>query len=132
MLVVSLVAGVIGTAGALNSGNVDSAVSEQETELNEQDDVQEPSYTSSITAPDNSMTEEDEAQELAKYATISQKTAEDAALNEVPGTLGEVELENENGNVVYSVEVQTSSGNMDVKVDAGNGQVLCIETDDED
>jgi len=132
-LAVSLVAGVIGTAGALHTEKADSTVADsgQDTELNEQD-AQEPSYTSSIVVPENSMTEEQEAQELIKYATISQKTAEDVALNEVPGNLGEVELENENGNVVYSVEILSSSGNMDVKVDAGNGQVLCIETDDED
>ena len=42
----------------------------------------------------------------------------------VPGTAGTATLENENGNVVYSVIVTTSTGAVDVKVDAGNGKVL--------
>jgi uncharacterized membrane protein YkoI len=38
-----------------------------------------------------------------------------------------VELENENGSVVYSVELTQSGKAYDVKVDAGNGQILHSE-----
>lgn len=95
-------------------------------------------YTSSVTAPDTADgkgeedgTEDDEAKEaadLAGLATISADGAKAAALAAVPGTVVESELENENGNVVYGVEIKAADGSMhDVKVDAGNGVVLATE-----
>ena len=36
------------------------------------------------------------------------------------------------GNVVYSVEVDTGSGIVDVTIDAGNGKVLATETNEAD
>ena len=49
----------------------------------------------------------------------------------VPGTAGTPELSDENGNVVYDVEVTAADGSkVGVKVDAGNGSVLAQETDD--
>jgi uncharacterized membrane protein YkoI len=43
-----------------------------------------------------------------------------------------VELENEDCNVVYGVEIKTANGESDVKVDAGDGRVLHVEKDGED
>lgn len=41
-----------------------------------------------------------------------------------------VELDNENGSLVYSVQLTDSTGKgQDVKVDAGTGQVLHAEAD---
>jgi uncharacterized membrane protein YkoI len=128
LLAVSLAVGAIGTAGALHTDKLSSA---SDNGLDGQD-AQEPAYTSSVVIQDSTMTENQEAQALQQYATISQQTAVNVALNEIPGTPVKVVLENENGNVVYSVEILTSSGNMDVKVDAGNGQVLGIDTNNED
>jgi len=39
-----------------------------------------------------------------------------AALAQVPGTVKKVELENEDGNVVYGVEINTAKGESDVKL----------------
>jgi uncharacterized membrane protein YkoI len=130
LLAVSLLTGVIGAAGAFNTDKLSAQDSVKDSGLkgNEQD-VQEPGYTSSVVVSEDSLY--DEAQDLTKYAKISQEIAGTAALKEVPGDLGEVSLENENGNVVYSVEISTDAGNKDVKVDAGNGKVLCVENDDE-
>lgn len=50
----------------------------------------------------------------------------------VPGTAGEVELENENGSVVYSVEITANGITADVMVDAGNGKVLAQDTGEND
>src|SRR5688500_11046136 len=50
---------------------------------------------------------ESDADETARYeglATVSQADAEAAALAEVPGTIGEVELDEEGGSLVYDVE----------------------------
>ena len=58
---------------------------------------------------------------------ISVEQAKQAALAAVPGTVLSAQLEDENGNVVYGVEVTTASGTVDVKVDAGTAKVLSQE-----
>jgi flagellar basal body-associated protein FliL len=97
------------------------------------DEVQEPSYTGSILVDDSQyegMSEAEEAAALQKLVTISAANAEAAALAANPGTtVVQVELDNENGVVVYSVEL---SNGLEVKVDAGNGQILHTEQADAD
>jgi uncharacterized membrane protein YkoI len=73
-----------------------------------------------------------ESERLKSLARITPEQAQSAALAQVPGTVKKVELENEDGNVVYGVEVKTASGEQDVKVDAGDGRVLHVEKDGED
>ena len=98
---------------------------------NEDDDVQEPFYISSIRVPDDDNDNEaDESAQLNKLAKITSDQAIQAALSEVPGTVIETELENENGNVVYCVEIDTGDGIKEVKIDAGNGKMLHVETDE--
>jgi uncharacterized membrane protein YkoI len=73
-----------------------------------------------------------ESEQLKSLARITPEQASAAALAQVPGTVKKVELENENGNVVYGVEIKTANGESDVKVDAGDGRVLHVEKDVED
>jgi uncharacterized membrane protein YkoI len=73
-----------------------------------------------------------ESERLKSLARITPEQASAAALAQVPGTVKQVELENEDGNVVYGVEIKTASGESDVKVDAGDGRVLHVEKDGED
>ena len=73
-----------------------------------------------------------ESERLKSLARITPEQASAAALAQVPGTVKKVELENEDGNVVYGVEIKTANGDSDVKVDAGDGRVLHIEKDGED
>jgi len=73
-----------------------------------------------------------ESERLKSLARITPEQAQAAALAQVPGTVKKVELENEDGNVVYGVEIKTANGESDVKVDAGDGRVLHIEKDGED
>ncbi len=91
-------------------------------------DEQSPSYSSSI-AVDQTVTdglsEADEAAALAGQAKISVEDAKAAALAANPGTtVVKAELDNENGALVYSIELSNGS---DVKVDAGNGAILHTE-----
>lgn len=119
---------------ALGAGGIASAVGSSTPSSAEADGAQEPAYTSSVTVADTEDgSEADESTALASSATITADEARAAALAAVPGTVDEVELENENGNVVYGVEVTDASGtSYDVKVDAGNGAVLAQQADDED
>jgi len=94
-----------------------------------QNEVQEPSYAGSIKVTDsNAKDEGSESQALAGLAKISAADAKKAALAKVSGTVIKTSLDNENGYLVYSVEVKDAQGKVfDVKVDAGNGTVLAIE-----
>jgi uncharacterized membrane protein YkoI len=70
---------------------------------------------------------------LQKLAKIDQAAAEQAALKAVPGTIHETELEtSDNGYVVYDIEVAGDDGKShEVKVDAGNGEILHQDLEDE-
>jgi uncharacterized membrane protein YkoI len=77
-------------------------------------------YKGSVSAPDQS------GASLQESVKIDQAAAEEAALEAVPGTVHEAELEtSDNGYVVYDVEIAGDDGkNHEVKVDAGNGEIL--------
>lgn len=119
-----------------------------ESKAAEHDDPDEkPNYTSSVTVPvtkegpegsdanEGSKAEEDRADKaerakLEKAAKIDAKAASKAATDKVPGTVGDVELDEEHGNVVYEVEVTAKDGTeTDVIVDAGNGKILSQQAD---
>ena len=77
---------------------------------------------------------DDSNSELANLAQITAEEAEATALGEFPGaTITEVELERENGLVVYGVEVMTTEGQeYEVEVDAVTGEVVEIESEDDE
>lgn len=90
-----------------------------------------PAYTSSVTVADSGTESSANDAALAAAAKITPDQAKTAALAAVPGTAGKVELDNENGSVVFGVEVTNAAGaRTDVKVDAGNGKVLAQEAGD--
>jgi uncharacterized membrane protein YkoI len=94
---------------------------------NSDNDVNEqyPNYTGSIKAPENATDEQ-----LAALATISSDQAKASALKDptvAGGTVISVSLDNENGYLVYSVEIVKGSTSYDVKVDAGTGSILFID-----
>ena len=84
---------------------------------------------------DDEENEEEDSQnqaELAKQAKITEDEAINTALEKVPGTVNEVELEDENGTMVYEIEVLSTDGTeQEVKVDAQTGEVIKVEANDE-
>ena len=72
-----------------------------------------------------------ESAALASQSKISADQANAAALARFPGaTVKKTELDNENGKVVYSVQLTDSAGTgQDVKVDATTGTVVTSEAD---
>lgn len=95
-------------------------------------------YFSSVRVADTAdgtpkISEAQESVQLAPLAKINEEQARANALREVKGAVKKVELDNENGNVVYSVEMTTKDKKeIDVKVDAGNGKILKVENDASD
>lgn len=73
-----------------------------------------------------------ETAQLAKVAKVDEAQAKSAALSKVPGTVQKAELGDENGNVVWEVEVKGDDGKThEVKVDAGNATVLSAQVDND-
>jgi uncharacterized membrane protein YkoI len=86
--------------------------------------AQQENHTGSI-----KLESQDEAA-FTEMARISLDTATNEALKQVPGKVVRAELENENGYLVYGVEIAKADHQIyDVKVDAGNGKVLKIDQD---
>lgn len=78
------------------------------------------------------VSDKQEQQQLEKEAKISANKSTSIALKEVKGKVTDTELEDEDGTVVYGVEVTDDQGKKhDVKVDAKTGKVLKVEADDE-
>lgn len=127
-------AGALTVAYLLGSVTLGGALAQSgppTTQAAQQD--QQPAYTSSITVPQDqaSTGEQDEAAALASQAKVSSDQARAAALAQFPGaTIQQVELDNEDGSLVYSVQLADSAGKtQEVKVDAGTGQVLQVQAD---
>ncbi len=74
-------------------------------------------------------------QEFPELAKITPHEAVKIALKQAKGGILEVELENEDGYLVWDVEVATEDGAIkEYAIDAGNGKILgvSVEEDDED
>lgn len=88
------------------------------------------SYRSSARIPDIKRTDAQEREAMLKVTKISQAQAQAAARKAAPsGKLIKIELENEDGNVVYEVEFLDSGLERTVIVDAGNGSILSNTVD---
>ncbi|MGI8994680.1 MAG: PepSY domain-containing protein [Nocardioidaceae bacterium] len=131
---------VVGIAGtvALGVGGVTVAQAGDGTTSGDDDGGGDHHIVGSIEAPpeneaaeDGNTSESDEAAQLQPLAKIDAQQAQAAALAAVSGTVQKVELGNDNGYVVYEVKVSTANGVVEVKVDAGNAEVLAQEADDE-
>lgn len=100
------------------------------------DSQDQPTFISSIQVPpgNHGQTKAERATYLASLAKITPEQAKAAALAQFPGaTVQKVELDNENGSLVYSVQLTDTAGkSTDVKVDAGNAKVLATEADGPD
>lgn len=68
---------------------------------------------------------------LSRQARIKFGKAERIAQKKVPGKTQEIELELEDGKVVYSVEIEAIDGTTEVSIDAKSGEILKVEKDDE-
>lgn len=61
---------------------------------------------------------------------ISTKKAIEIAEKEVNGTVKEIEKDEDDGNVIYDIQLRTSQGKTEVDIDASTGKVLKVEIDD--
>jgi len=121
-VVLMLTAVSIGAVYAGNSSKAKATGVKQEQKAAEKDDIQDPSYAGSIKVP------ETEPKNLNSLAKVTAEQATAAALEANRGTTAKAtELNNENGNLVWGVEL---SNGAEAKVDAGDGKVLLTEQPD--
>lgn len=69
-----------------------------------------------------------------KTAAVSMTDAVNVALGAVPGTPSKAEFETDDakGNALWSVEIVSDKGVMDIEVDASTGQIIKQTADDND
>lgn len=70
--------------------------------------------------------------EFAKLAKVSQQQAEAAALAVQPGQVVKAKLDDEDGYLVWQVDVKHAKGVTEIAVDAGNAKALAAEAEDDD
>ena len=97
-------------------------------------EAQEPKINGTVPAPKEAagapeVSEANESAALAALAKVSEADARNAALAKFPGaTITKAELGDENGFVVWSIELtDASKAPQEVKIDAGSGAVLAVE-----
>ncbi|WHY62930.1 PepSY domain-containing protein [Cytobacillus firmus] len=61
---------------------------------------------------------------------ISEQNAIEIAEKEVNGMMKEIEIDEDDGQILYEVELQSKKGEADVDIDAETGKVLKVELDD--
>ena len=147
---VAVLAGAGGTvaAAAGSSAPADTTVDAQQADGETADgndggagsaqEQQDASYTGSVPAPaeqadgqEGSGSDSQEQAALQGLATVNQAQAEKAATDAVPGTVSKTDLGNENGFVVYNVEITGADGTVtEVAIDAGNASVLAQQAAD--
>lgn len=131
---IALIGGVatVGIAAANAASDTKSASSSQ----GEKGEQKEAKITGSIAVEESATEESDaaEAAKLAKLATVGEKEAGAAALATVSGsTLVDMELEEEDGWLVYEATVKDGAGVFtEVTIDAGNSKVLASEIEDDE
>ncbi len=69
---------------------------------------------------------------LAKLARVDRAHAESAALAAQPGQVVQTRLEDEEGFLVWQIDVKNANTATEVSIDAGNGKVLAVEPEEED
>jgi len=133
----ALTLGVIGSIALAESPPPSPSAAPSKPANPGQTETQEPSYTGSVQAPKDTGNEQSEAAEtaaLAALAKISEADARNAALAKFPGgTIQKTTLQDENGSVVWAVELTDANKTaQEVKIDAGNGAILATEAGDAD
>lgn len=69
-------------------------------------------------------------QQYNRYSRISITDAMNIATEQIPGEIVKVELDTENGRLVYEVEIRNMHGvKYEVEVDAQTGRIVKIELD---
>lgn len=83
--------------------------------------------------PENKVVkEEPKSKPKAKKTTITEQEAIDIALKQFSGSIKELDLDKDDGQLIYDIEVESSRGEAEIEIDAYTGKVLVVDIDLED
>lgn len=89
--------------------------------------------TDKMGGSETEVSDKPEQKQLEKETKLTKQESIDIALEEVSGNVSDVELEKEDGIIIYSVKVTDDDGRrQEIVVDANSGKVLNVEADDEE
>jgi len=108
--------------GAVEEADTDD-IEEECDDANEAEDGEEADDANEQQVPSGTL---DDGADLLRQADITLEQAVLAAQDAATGDLGEVDLEQYQGKLVFNVDV----GDHDVKVDASDGSVLAVDAED--
>lgn len=100
------------------------------SKIMEMKEIEKKQAATNPSAPAKKKTSDNKKQKEKKQAIISRETAMEKALAEFSGIVEEVELDEDNGNLRYEVEVVNGEMEAEIEVDAYTGKVIMIEIDD--
>ncbi|MFD2043874.1 PepSY domain-containing protein [Ornithinibacillus salinisoli] len=137
-----MAAGNVDTDGNIGkNGSSNLAVTEKEGQSNSRSETSSKDNTSSdknddtsdqVDDSDKNTEEKDDKTDdgkSSKKATIDTDTAKSIALKEFPGTVTELELDEDDGRLIYEIEIETVSGEAEFEIDAYTGEILVISID---
>lgn len=67
-----------------------------------------------------------------KKTVIDRETAINIALQEFPGEVTDFELDEEDGRLIYEIEIESNKGEAEFEIDAYTGEIIVIEIDLDD
>ena len=96
-----------------------------------------------VTAPKQEETKQEKKQEKQatkesnnnsdeRKSTISTEKAIEIAQKQFSGTIDSIELDRDDGRLIYEIEIESSKGEAEIEIDAYTGEVLVVDIDLED
>src|SRR5690625_1653994 len=115
----------------LDENEQPSADDQSDGDNNQQDETDEPDKDESSNEPSNNANDDStkETSETGNKTGIDAKQAIDIALNEFPGTIVELELESDDGRLIYEIEIESAHEEAEIEIDAHTGEILVIDID---
>lgn len=114
------------TDKAEKQSSENSADKDRQTDNNEKTTVKAPSNK------EDSEKEQPVKKSKQKQSIITNQEAIDIALEQFNGRVEGIELDEEDGRLVYEIELESSRGEADIEIDAYTGKVLVVDIDLED
>lgn len=106
---------------------------QQETKIakKETEEKQEPKDKQDNQPKKKSTESKPKKKESEKKAVIDMNKAIEIALEQFPGVVDEVELEEEDGRLIYEVEIEGDGEEAEFQIDAYTGEIIVIEIEDD-
>lgn len=103
---------------------------EKQNEKSKKDQDQDKQTKDKQEKNNNGEAEKSKQKPKDKNAIIDVSEASEIALNEFSGRITEVELDEDDGRLIYEIEIESGELEAEIEIDAHTGEVLVMEIDD--